>query len=136
MLEPKESEVELNTFPTDEGSPADAEACNDKAPCVMQPTTDRPPSRWTQLCLSSIAQHFLTLKVAPVELWLVYLLKFLESYAYFSFSIIFPIYLTQVLVFGVFMPLCVWLRLSSLGSQPAFPICSGRTAVKNTSRTA
>ena len=44
---------------------------------------------------SKMLGHFLTLKTAPRELWLVYVLKLLESYAYFSFAIIFTIYLTN-----------------------------------------
>ena len=39
--------------------------------------------------------HFSSLSGSPRELWFVYLLKGLESYAYFSFSVIFTIYLTD-----------------------------------------
>ena len=40
-------------------------------------------------------KQFSSLNGSPNELWLVYLLKILESYAYFSFSVIFTIYLTD-----------------------------------------
>eukprot|EP00753_Platysulcus_tardus_P014492 PLAT4379.5.p1 GENE.PLAT4379.5~~PLAT4379.5.p1 ORF type:complete len:493 (+),score=182.85 PLAT4379.5:65-1543(+) len=50
------------------------------------------PLGWPlHLMLSSTKQ----LSGCPKELWLLYLLKFLESYAYFSMSINFPIFLTD-----------------------------------------
>jgi dipeptide/tripeptide permease len=39
--------------------------------------------------------RFQTLKQCPRELWLIYFLKFLESYAYFSMSLILTIYLSE-----------------------------------------
>mmetsp|Transcript_13777 Transcript_13777/g.23019 ORF Transcript_13777/g.23019 Transcript_13777/m.23019 type:complete len:555 (-) Transcript_13777:363-2027(-) len=47
-----------------------------------------------------LSAAFLTLKAAPRELWLVYVLKTLESYAYFSQSYILVIYLSEEFGYG------------------------------------
>eukprot|EP00299_Pterocystis_sp_00344_P010506 c4705_g1_i1.p1 GENE.c4705_g1_i1~~c4705_g1_i1.p1 ORF type:complete len:499 (-),score=76.38 c4705_g1_i1:854-2350(-) len=48
-----------------------------------------------QAKLQSIAAEFTPLKKAPRELWIVYVLKFLESYGYFSMSLILTLYLSE-----------------------------------------
>lgn len=46
-------------------------------------------------CWAKLIKQCSSLSGSPRELWLVYLLKLMESYAYFSFSVIFTIYLTD-----------------------------------------
>ena len=48
-----------------------------------------------QNLISTVLQGFQTIKQSPPELWKAFLLKFLESFAYFSFSIIFTIFLSS-----------------------------------------
>ena len=43
----------------------------------------------------TIRESIRSLRQSPRELFVVYVLKFLESFSYFSFSIIFTIYLTD-----------------------------------------
>uniref|UniRef100_A0A7S2I9T4 Major facilitator superfamily (MFS) profile domain-containing protein n=1 Tax=Helicotheca tamesis TaxID=374047 RepID=A0A7S2I9T4_9STRA len=45
--------------------------------------------------LSKIRQGFTSLSNSPTELYIAYLLKFLDSYSYFSFSIIFTLFLSE-----------------------------------------
>jgi len=44
--------------------------------------------------LSKVTSGFMSLRGSPSELWKAYLLKFLDSYSYFSFSIIFTLFLS------------------------------------------
>lgn len=45
--------------------------------------------------LNKVQSGFLSLRGSPSELWKAYLLKFLDSYSYFSFSIIFTLFLSD-----------------------------------------
>ena len=45
--------------------------------------------------IASMRQGFQSLKEAPRELWVAYLIKFLDAYAYFSLSIIITLFLTE-----------------------------------------
>jgi len=45
--------------------------------------------------LAKVKQGFTSLSGSPRELWKAYVLKFLDSYAYFSFSIIFTLFLSR-----------------------------------------
>lgn len=45
--------------------------------------------------LSRVSDGFLSLRGSPDELWKAYALKFLDSYSYFSFSIVFTLFLTD-----------------------------------------
>ena len=47
------------------------------------------------LVLNQVWTGFLSLKGSPKELWLTFVLKFLDSYAYFSFSVIFTLFLSH-----------------------------------------
>ena len=49
---------------------------------------------------AQIRHGFTSLKDSPKELYLIYILKFLDSYSYFSFSIIFTIYLSDEFQFN------------------------------------
>ena len=48
-----------------------------------------------KLVLQQVLDGCSSLKDSPSELWKVYLLKFLDSYAYFSFSILFTLFLSH-----------------------------------------
>jgi len=45
--------------------------------------------------LSTLKAKAMTLRAAPRELWMVYLLKFLEAYSYFSMSVILVLYMSE-----------------------------------------
>jgi dipeptide/tripeptide permease len=45
--------------------------------------------------LQKVKDGFLSLRGSPTELWLCYVLKFLDSYSYFSFSVIFTLFLSD-----------------------------------------
>jgi len=47
------------------------------------------------ILLAKVKVGFLTLKGSPPELWKAFILKFLNSYSYFSFSIIFTLFLSS-----------------------------------------
>lgn len=51
--------------------------------------------KWLGIQLINFLKRYRSLHHAPKELWLVYFLKFLESYAYFSMSMNFVLFLTQ-----------------------------------------
>mmetsp|Transcript_80935 Transcript_80935/g.142749 ORF Transcript_80935/g.142749 Transcript_80935/m.142749 type:complete len:263 (-) Transcript_80935:124-912(-) len=82
--------------------PSSPKAIENDVATITSPIVDNSRSQATMAAddkakgvCSKVWGHFLTLKTAPRELWLVYVLKLLESYAYFSFAIIFTIYLTN-----------------------------------------
>jgi len=45
--------------------------------------------------LYRVTSGFQSLQGSPAELWRAYILKFLDSYAYFSFSLIFTLFLSE-----------------------------------------
>ena len=52
---------------------------------------------WREALRASLRRPLHLLKAAPAELWLVYVLKTLDSYGYFALSEIFTLYLTNEL---------------------------------------
>jgi dipeptide/tripeptide permease len=45
--------------------------------------------------MAQVGHGFSSLRGSPAELWKAYLLKFLDSFSYFSFSIIFTLFLSE-----------------------------------------
>mmetsp|Transcript_18543 Transcript_18543/g.34127 ORF Transcript_18543/g.34127 Transcript_18543/m.34127 type:complete len:272 (+) Transcript_18543:119-934(+) len=54
-----------------------------------------PPTSMIQKQYAKITAGFTSLSNSPPELWKAYLLKFLDSYAYFSFSLVFTLFLSD-----------------------------------------
>lgn len=61
----------------------------------LQPPFSFQPYRRFQITLQQVWTGFRSLNGSPSELWKAYTLKFLDSYAYFSFSIIFTLFLSS-----------------------------------------
>lgn len=78
---------ELSTLHPDDGSSSDEEGEADSRPAFAVPSL---PLLWVKL-----SSGFSSLSGSPAELYKAYVLKFLDSYSYFSFSIIFTLFLSE-----------------------------------------
>jgi len=68
---------------------------DDNTTTTTNNNTDNPYKKWWQLLRSKLIDGFTSLRNSPSELYKVYALKFLDSYSYFSFSIIFTLFLSD-----------------------------------------
>lgn len=73
-----------STLPPDESFPS----------LLVTSSPSRPSLSWKQL-KHDLSRGFVSLQGSPPELYKAYVLKFLDSYSYFSFSIIFTLFLSN-----------------------------------------